>query len=121
MNRRRYIIVSTQQPFKLDCRLNDPTVLIELYRGKETSEDILQKVDPQTDPHVTQNGQVFTIDVSTSIVGNHMDRFECKAINSDGGVVHQKTVILEKAKGWTLAVELLSFITDKANGHLMAT
>ena len=89
-----------QQPFKLDCRLNDPNVLIELYRGKQTSEERLKKVDPKTDQHVTQNGQVFTIDVSTLTFGSNME-FECKAINTDGEVVRQKTVILQKARGLT--------------------
>lgn len=120
MNQRRYIIVSPQQPFMLDCRLNDPNVLIELYRGKQISEDSRQKVDPQTDPLVTQNGQVFTIDVSTLTFGSNME-FECRAINTDDEVVRQKTVILEKVRGLTLEVdELPSFTTDKANHHLIA-
>lgn len=97
MNRPLYIILPRSKPFEVDCQLNDPNVLVELYRGKR-SDNNLQKVDPQTDPLVTQNGQMFRVDVSNLTFGNNME-FECRAINNVGQVVLEKALTLEKARG----------------------
>lgn len=102
VKQRSYMVLS--RTFLLDCRLTDPQVPVELHRGK-LGDDNLKKVDPQNDPHVTQNGQMFTVDVSTLTFANYME-FECRATGKSGLT---KNVILMKPRGLNLQIECYFF------------
>ena len=106
-NNRVSIVLDTRKPFMLDCRLNDSNIAVELYKAALSGQS-KQKVNPQTDPSVTQNGHKFTIDVSTWTVGNNME-FECRAIGSGGNIVLEKQVTLKKPRGVNSQIELILF------------
>ena len=79
----------------LDCGLNDPNVPVQIYRASN-SEQSFERVDPQTDPFVTQIGQNFSITLPDK--GNMY--YRCvEATEQEGQHVLEKTVTLEEAPG----------------------
>lgn len=83
------------QPFKLDCRLSDPAVPVLLFSGRQHDHSPAE-VKPEN-YLISQNGQMFTVNVSSLTVGNDL-KFECRALNTMGQVIEQKEVILSKAR-----------------------
>ena len=79
----------------LDCRLNNPNVSVEIYR-KKLQERVFQRVYPQTDRFVKQNGQTFTI---TGLATKSRFTFQCQTTKEAGTPVLEKTVTIERAKG----------------------
>ena len=84
--------------FLLDCQLNDPNVQVKLYK-KDRGTSFME-VNPQTDQHVTQNGQNFSI----ILTGNKMT-VQCKATGQDGQIVPEpKELVLQKARGGNIVI-----------------
>ena len=89
-------VLLVHQPFKLDCRLSDPAVPVLLFSGRQHDHSPAE-VKPEN-YLISQNGQMFTVNVSSLTVGNVL-KFECRAINTMDQVIEQKEVILSKARG----------------------